>query len=174
MIAPQIADPQSVFQLVTMMQGVVQHGTGVPAGAGLNRPIAGKTGTTQDFIDAWFAGFTPGLVTVVWVGFDNPATLGDNETGAAVAAPIWHDFMAFALKHRPVLNFPQPPGVTMAAWDTGAGTVTDAFKPGQVPGASAPDRRWGWPVSPPTEAQPAPPTPSARPGWINSSLGGLY
>ena len=77
-------------------------------------------------------------MTVVWVGYDTPATLGNNETGAAVAAPIWHDYMAVALKDRPVLHFPQPPGVTMAAWDSGSGMVTDAFKPGQVPGASDP------------------------------------
>ncbi len=134
----QIADPASVFQLVNMMEGVVQRGTGVPAGAGLNHPIAGKTGTTQDFADAWFSGFTADLVTVVWVGFDNPASLGNNETGAAVAAPIWHDFMAVALKDRPALRFPEPPGVTMGQWDSGSGMVTDAFKPGQVPGASDP------------------------------------
>ena len=64
----QIADPPSVFQVVTMMQGVVLHGTGYEAGKGLNRAIAGKTGTTQDFNDAWFVGFTPDLVTAVWVG----------------------------------------------------------------------------------------------------------
>ena len=108
----QLADPASVYQLLTMMQDVVKHGTGVNAGKGLDRPIAGKTGTTQDFVDAWFAGFTPDLVTVVWVGYDNPASLGENETGGRVAAPIWHDYMAQALKHRPVLQFPQPPGVT--------------------------------------------------------------
>ena len=78
----QIADPASVFQLVTMMQGVTTRGTGVPVVAGLGHPIAGKTGTTQDFTDAWFSGFTPDLVTTVWVGFDNPASLGNNETGA--------------------------------------------------------------------------------------------
>ncbi len=132
----QIADPASVFQLVTMMQGVVQRGTGGPAGKGLNRPIAGKTGTTQDFNDAWFTGFTPDLVTAVWVGFDNPTSLGDNETGGHLAAPIWHDFMATALQGRPVLNFPMPNGVTMAQWDSGHGTITDAFKPDQTPGAS--------------------------------------
>ena len=104
--------------------------------AGLDHPIAGKTGTTQEFNDAWFSGFTPDLVTVVWVGYDNPATLGDNETGAAVAGPIWHDYMASRLKDRPALHFPQPPGVTMGQWDSGSGMVTDAFKPGQVPGAS--------------------------------------
>ncbi len=132
----QIADPASVYQLINMMQGVVQRGTGVPAGVGLRHPIAGKTGTTDDFNDAWFSGFTADLVTVVWVGFDAPATLGDNETGAAVAAPIWHEYMAVALKDRPALAFRQPPGVTLAQWDTGSGVVLDAFKPGQVPGAS--------------------------------------
>jgi len=134
----QIADPQSVFQLITMMEGVVQRGTGVPVAKDLGRPIAGKTGTTQDFSDAWFGGFTPDLVTVVWVGYDNPITLGDNETGAAVAGPIWHDYMAAALKNRPVLDFVEPPGVTMTQWSTGRGVVTDAFKPDQVPGASSP------------------------------------
>ena len=118
----QIADPASVFQLITMMQGVVQRGTGIAAGKGLNRPIAGKTGTTQDFADAWFAGFTPDMMTVVWVGFDNPASLGNNQTGGTVAAPIWHDYMAIALAGHPALAFPMPPGVSMASWDTGSGS----------------------------------------------------
>ena len=83
----EIADPQSVFQLVTMMQGVTTRGTGVPVVAGLGHPIAGKTGTTQDFTDAWFSGFTPDLVTTAWVGFDNPASLGNNETGCGGSRP---------------------------------------------------------------------------------------
>jgi penicillin-binding protein 1A len=169
----QVADPQSVFQLVTMMQGVVQRGTGVPAGAGLNRPIAGKTGTTQDFTDAWFAGFTPDLVTVVWVGFDNPTSLGENQTGAALAAPIWHDYMAIALKHRPVLTFPQPPGVTMASWSTGSGTVTDAFKPGQTPGASTPLGA-GAVAEGTTEGGPQNTSTAGGAGGVDASLGGLY
>jgi penicillin-binding protein 1A len=133
---PQIADPQSTFQLVTMMQGVVQRGTGVKAGAGLDRAIAGKTGTTQDFNDAWFVGFTPSLVTAVWIGFDNPQSLGEGETGGDLAGPVWHDYMAVALQGRPKLTFPAPDGVTLAPWNSGFGTVTDAFKPGQTPGAS--------------------------------------
>ena len=171
----QIADPQSVFQLVTMMEGVMQRGTGVPAGAGLHRPLAGKTGTTQDFTDAWFAGFSPDLVTVVWVGFDNPSTLGDNQTGSAVAAPVWHDFMAAALQGRPVLNFPQPPGVTMASWNSGSGVVTDAFKPGQVPGASGPVG--GGLVAGGGPGGPGGPESAASmsdSGGVDSSLGGLY
>ena len=132
----QLADEQSVFQTVAMMQGVVAHGTGYEAGKGLGRTaIAGKTGTTQDFNDAWFVGFTPDLVTAVWIGFDNPSSLGDKETGGAVAAPVWHDFMAVALKDRPNLPFHMPDGLTLNTW---APNVTDAFKPGQVPGLSGP------------------------------------
>ena len=132
----QIADPASIFQLVTMMQGVVARGTGYAAGAGLNRAIAGKTGTSQDFKDAWFVGFTPDLVTAVWVGFDDSTSLGEKESGGAVAAPIFHDYMAAALKDRPNLQFKMPEGVTMASWDTGFGQRKDAFKLDQAPGAS--------------------------------------
>ncbi len=170
----QIADPDSVFQLVTMMQGVVQRGTGFPAGRGLNRPIAGKTGTSQDFNDAWFVGFTPDLVTAVWVGFDQPSSLGDNETGGAVAAPIWHDYMAVALKGRPVLNFVPPPGVTLAQWDSGSGMVTDAFKDGQVPGASGPIAGGGEAVVDGGAGQPGAAPGHATAGGVDSALGGLY
>lgn len=169
---PQIADPQSTYQLITMMEGVVTRGTGRDAVKGLNRPIAGKTGTSQDFTDAWFSGFTPNLVTVVWVGFDNPSTLGQNQTGAAVAAPIWHDYMAAALKGRPVLDFPAPPGMTMAAWDTGRGRVTGAFKPGQQPGASAP-LGGGNPDLLSGDASVARSATSGAAG-VDTSLGGLY
>jgi penicillin-binding protein 1A len=136
----QVADPASVFQVVTMLQGVATRGTGARASAGLNRPIAGKTGTTQDFNDAWFIGFTPDLVTAVWLGFDTPISLGEKETGGALAAPIWHDFMAIALKNHPVLSFPAPPGVNLVKWDTGYGAVTDAFKPGTEPGTTNTDQ----------------------------------
>jgi penicillin-binding protein 1A len=170
----EIADAASVFQLVTMMQGVTTRGTGAKVAAGLGHAIAGKTGTTQDFTDAWFSGFTPDLVTTVWVGYDNPSSLGNNETGAAVAGPIWHDFMAVALKDRPVLTFQQPPGVTMASWDTGSGTVTDAFKPDQAPGASRPIGGAVASDAPSTDG--TTPTGATRPasGGVDTNLGGLY
>jgi penicillin-binding protein 1A len=175
----QIADPASVFQLINMMEGVMQRGTGAPVAAGLPaRPLAGKTGTSQEFTDAWFSGFSADLVTVVWVGFDNPATLGENETGAAVAGPIWHDYMAVALKDRPAVQFPQPPDVTMGQWDSGSGMVTDAFKPGQTPGAS--DLMIaGADISHSASAAANPDTTVAttpRPvsGGVDSSMGGLY
>ncbi|HEY4174581.1 MAG TPA: transglycosylase domain-containing protein, partial [Rhodopila sp.] len=170
---PQIADPDSTFQLITMMEGVAQRGTGEPVTKGLNRPIAGKTGTTQDFADAWFAGFTPDLVTVVWVGYDNPADLGNNETGAAVAGPIWHDYMAAALAGRPVLNFPMPPGVTMAQWDTGKGMFTNAFKANQTPGSSGPTVGGGV-ASAASSSDGASTSTAAVHGGVDSGLGGLY
>ena len=171
----QVADPQSTFQLIEMMQGVVTRGTGVPAGAGLGRQIAGKTGTSQDFNDAWFAGFTPDLVTVVWVGFDTPATLGENETGGAVAAPIWHDFMAVALKGRPNLKFVAPPDMTVATWESNYGPVTDAFKPGQVPGASSSDA--GAAAAAPeggADGGLASGAPQPASAGVDAGLGGLY
>jgi penicillin-binding protein 1A len=161
----QVGDPASAFQVVTMMQGVVQRGTGVGAVVGINHPIAGKTGTSQDFNDAWFGGFTPDLVTVVWVGFDNPATLGNNETGAAVAAPIWHDYMAFALKGRPVLQFIPPPDVNLVT----SGGVTEAFKTGQDPNASGSDAD-----SQAATASPGDATATSASSNVDSGMGGLY
>jgi penicillin-binding protein 1A len=185
-VRKRLADADSVFQLVTMMEGVVQHGTGVDVGKGLDRPIAGKTGTSENFQDGWFSGFTPQLVTTVWVGFDTPAGLGHGQAGAVVAGPIWHQFMAAALKGRPALPFVQPPGVTMAQWDSGAGMRTNAFKPGQVPGADtqpsgaggagtamAAGSSAGLPAGPPGAAAPAgPAAPQSAP--VDSSLGALY
>jgi penicillin-binding protein 1A len=130
---PQLADPESVSQLVTMMQGVMVRGTGRVADLGLQGwTPAGKTGTTEDFQDAWFTGFTPTRLTSVWVGFDNPQSLGDNEQGATVAGPIWNRLMTVALKNEPQLPFPVPPGIALR--DTGG--VTEAFKTNEASGGS--------------------------------------
>ena len=96
--------------MVSMMEGVVQRGTGARI-AELRRSIAGKTGTTNDSMDAWFVGFTADLAVGVFVGFDSPATLGAKEQGASVAVPIFKDFMAEALKGTPDVPFRIPPGV---------------------------------------------------------------
>ncbi len=167
-VRKQVADQASTFQLVTMMQGVVSRGSGVAAGVGLNRAIAGKTGTSQDFNDAWFVGFTPDLVTAVWVGFDDNTSLGEKETGGAISAPIWHDYMATALKTRPSLAFRMPDGVRMAAWDSGSGRVTDAWKPGQEPGSTQGTIGGG-------EGSSSGVAVSGGPGLgIDSGVGGLY
>src|SRR5204862_4066713 len=94
-------------ELITMMQGVVQRGTGT-AVAAVGKPLAGKTGTTSDWYDAWFVGFSPDLVAGVYVGFDDPRTLGTGEVGGHVAAPIFRDFMAQARKDAPAKQFPEP------------------------------------------------------------------
>jgi membrane carboxypeptidase/penicillin-binding protein len=90
-----------------MLRDVVLHGTAVAAGR-LKYAVAGKTGTTHDFTDAWFIGFSPSITCGVWVGFDEKKTLGDKETGARAALPIWMDFMATALpQHEFRRDFPQ-------------------------------------------------------------------
>src|SRR5204862_2316000 len=99
----------AVAQIVSMMEGVVQRGTGT-AVAAVGKPIAGKTGTTSDWYDAWFIGFSPDLAAGIYVGFDDPRTLGNGETGGHVAAPIFRDFMAAALKDKPPTPFAPPPG----------------------------------------------------------------
>lgn len=94
--------------MVSMLQEVVLHGTGAAA-AKLNHPLGGKTGTTNDFTDAWFVGFSPSITCGVWVGFDEKKTLGNKETGAVAALPIWMDFMRVALQGRESESFTAPP-----------------------------------------------------------------
>jgi penicillin-binding protein 1A len=102
-IAPAIATG-----LTQMLRGVVERGSGVGARV-LERPLAGKTGTTNDFSNAWFVGYTPSLVAGVWVGHDRPRSLGHDETGARAALPIWVGVMRAALRGQPVEEFPTPP-----------------------------------------------------------------
>jgi penicillin-binding protein 1A len=100
--------------MVSMLREVVQHGTGYSASA-LKHPLGGKTGTTNDFTDAWFVGFSPSLTCGVWVGFDEKITLGNRETGARAALPIWIDFMRVALAGRESEDFAAPPPVAPTA-----------------------------------------------------------
>lgn len=106
----QIADPRNAYQMVSILEGVVQRGTGIKIKS-LNRPLAGKTGTTNESKDAWFVGFSPDLVVGVFVGFDDPRSLGKKETGSSVAVPIFKDFMEQTLKDRPLTPFRVPPGI---------------------------------------------------------------
>jgi penicillin-binding protein 1A len=108
--------PETAYLMNRLLEGVVSDGTGAAA-ASLGRPVAGKTGTTDDFTDAWFVGYTPDLVVGVWVGFDTKRSLGSRETGAQAALPIWMAFMESALADRPVLDFPRPPAVIDVAVD---------------------------------------------------------
>ena len=114
--AQRVMSPEVAYTVTSMLESVVQHGTGRQVRA-LERPAAGKTGTTNDFHDAWFIGYTPEIVAGVWVGFDNQASLGRRESGGRVAAPIWLTFMQEALEGQPVTDFPIPPGVRFVLQD---------------------------------------------------------
>jgi penicillin-binding protein 1A len=137
----QIVDPASAYQMVSMLEGVVQRGTGRRI-AELGKTLGGKTGTTNDNLDTWFVGFSPDLAVGVFVGFDQPRTLGEKDTGSSVAAPIFKLFMKDSLDGVVTPDFRIPPGVRMV-WidhDTGArsssgarGAILEAFKPGTEP-----------------------------------------
>jgi penicillin-binding protein 1A len=112
-IEEEVLSKQTAYVITNMLEGVVKRGTGRWAiGKRLGRPVAGKTGTTNDFVDAWFVGFVPDLVAAVWVGYDKgQVSLGDRMAGGVVAAPIWRDFMEKALLDIPPKEFPIPEGI---------------------------------------------------------------
>ena len=136
----KIADPGSAFQIVTMMEGVVQRGTGAAVKT-VGAPIAGKTGTSNEFRDAWFIGFTPDLVAGVYIGFDDPDSLGNDETGGHIAAPVFRDFMIEALRGTPATAFHTPPEMrlyrvsptTGLAAALGGQAIYEGYKPGTEP-----------------------------------------
>jgi penicillin-binding protein 1A len=137
----RVIDKSTAYIITNLLQGVIQHGTGWRAKA-LNRPAAGKTGTTNNLYDAWFVGYTPGYVTGVWVGFDEEKSLGAGETGSRAACPIWLQFMQTILQDKPVRVFQVPDGVVFAKIDAETGmlaipeskeTIFECFKEGTVP-----------------------------------------
>lgn len=117
-----VFSPATTYLMTHLLRGVVENGTGRYA-RWLNRPAAGKTGTTNDFTDAWFIGYTPQLVAGVWVGYDDRHSLGNRMSGGAVACPIWTKFMKEALAKEPVLDFPVPTGVTFVKIDPETGLL---------------------------------------------------
>ena len=149
----RVIEPVTAYIITRLMEGVVQNGTGWRVKA-LKRPVAGKTGTTNELKDAWFIGFTPDLITAVWTGHDDHTSMGRGETGSRTASPIWVDFMQVACQNRPVRAFPVPKGVAFAPIDrktgllAGPGTekiIVESFKPGTQPtqSAAAADRAYG-------------------------------
>ncbi|WP_119678120.1 penicillin-binding protein 1A [Indioceanicola profundi] len=138
---PQVADPRHTYQIVSMLEGVVQRGTGIRIRE-VGKPLAGKTGTTNDSLDAWFVGFSPDLAVGIFVGYDQPRSLGTRETGSSIAVPIFRDFMAAALEGQPATPFRMPPGLRLVRVDaeTGRparpgdrGAIWEAFIPGTEP-----------------------------------------
>jgi penicillin-binding protein 1A len=138
----QVLDPVTAYQMVGILEGVVLRGTGADI-ASLGRPLGGKTGTTDDFKDAWFVGFSPDLVCAIYVGFDQPRTLGKKEAGSRIAVPIFKQFMGEALAATPRTPFRIPPGVRLVKVDAHNGdlptaatekVIIEAFRPGTEPG----------------------------------------
>lgn len=119
--APRVIDARNAFIMNSMMQSVIRNGTAAKALQLGRSDIAGKTGTTNDHFDAWFAGYSPKQVAIAWIGFDKPQTLGKNETGAAAALPIWMKYMASALRNLPDEGMPMPDGISVINIDPTTG-----------------------------------------------------
>jgi len=140
--------PEVAYIMTSIMRSVIDEGTAHAAAGKLRRPVAGKTGTTNDQKDAWFVGFTPDLLAAVWVGFDDGKLLGKGEAGAKTALPIWIDFMSKALTGRPTKEFVPPPGIVIQRVDKATGllpapgqdtnTIDEVFLPDTVPTEVAP------------------------------------
>jgi penicillin-binding protein 1A len=136
-----VLDPMTAYQMTSMLQGVVQRGTGTALRA-VGKPVAGKTGTTNDEKDVWFVGFTPELAVGVYLGYDKPRHIARGATGGHIAAPVVRDFLKMALADKPALEFRVPPGIKLIRIDpkTGLrtppgaqGAILEAFKPGTAP-----------------------------------------
>jgi penicillin-binding protein 1A len=177
----QIIDPRTAYQIVSMLQGVVQRGTAAYSiGAQIPKPLAGKTGTSSDAKDIWFVGFSPDLVAGVFVGFDNPRTLGAHEQGSTVAAPIFRDFMKGALADAPATPFRVAPGIELIPVDARSGTPVPAGTPGSIMEAFKAGTAFAdEPIlgaadygMPPQQQQPAPNQPP--PASVGEGTGGLY
>ena len=171
----QVLDPLTAYQMTSILEGVVQRGTAQTVKA-VGKPLAGKTGTTNDAKDVWFVGFSPDLAVGVFLGFDQPKSLGNAATAGQYAAPVFRDFMQMALKDKPATPFRVPPGIKLirvnastgmrAGQGEGGGTILEAFKPGTTP----PDT-----YSPPAEAEiPQADVSPAAQRAVGVGTGGLY
>jgi len=139
----RVLDAMTAYQITSMMEGVVQRGTAGGAGfqKEVGKPIAGKTGTTNDEKDAWFIGFSPEMVVGVYIGYDKPRHLGRGGTGGQLAAPIVRDFLKVALADRPAIPFRVPAGIKLIRVNPRTGmragpgepSIFEAFKPGTAP-----------------------------------------
>jgi penicillin-binding protein 1A len=137
----KVIEKSTAYIMTSLLEGVVKHGTGRRVRA-LKRPVAGKTGTTNNLFDAWFVGYTPQFITGVWVGLDEEAPLSKGETGSRAASPIWLGFMQRVLENEPVKVFQAPEGIVFAKIDADTGllpvpeskdVIFECFKEGTVP-----------------------------------------
>ncbi|OQW54113.1 MAG: penicillin-binding protein [Proteobacteria bacterium SG_bin9] len=175
----QVMDPMTAYQITSMMEGVVQRGTATTIRE-VGKPIAGKTGTTNDEKDVWFVGFSPDLAIGVYIGYDKPRHLGRGQTGGHLAAPVVRDFMKVALADKPAVPFRVPAGIKLIRVDSKSGmrvgpgeggrTILEAFKPGTAP----PDNYSVIGVADADGRAPLPGFPDADRTILRSGTGGLY
>ena len=175
----QVLDSRTAYQITSILQGVIQRGTGASIGV-VGKPLAGKTGTSNEARNLWFVGFSPDLAAGIYVGFDDNRSLGRSEQAAYVAAPIFRDFMMEALNDAPPTPFRVAPGIEMVSIDrmsgqpsSGPGSILEAFRPGTAPGEYfGPDTvDGGLPQQAVTTGgQPQ----SAPPASVGEGTGGLY
>lgn len=174
----QVLDSMTAYQITSMMEGVVQSGTATVVRE-VGKPVAGKTGTTNDEKDAWFIGFSPDLVVGIYIGYDKPRNLGKGGTGGHLAAPVAKDFLKLALADKPAVPFRVPAGIKLIRVDAKSGmragpgdsgrTILEAFKPGTAP----PDNYAVIGVAD-AEGRSLSVSPDADRAVIRSGTGGLY
>jgi penicillin-binding protein 1A len=169
----RVIDARNAFIMDSLMQDVTRYGTAAVVAKLGRRDLAGKTGTTNDFVDGWFCGYQPELVGVAWVGFDQPKTLGKNQTGGRVALPIWIDYMGKALKGVPEAQRNVPEGVVAARADADPAAPADAraseffyreFLPNKDPAGATP-APGATKSEPPPPGPPPPLSPTERPNF---------
>ena len=174
----QVIDPMTAYQITSMMEGVVQRGTATVV-RGVGKPIAGKTGTTNDEKDTWFVGFSPDVAVGLYIGYDKPRPLGRGQTGGHLAAPIVADFLKIALADKPAVPFRVPAGIKLIRIDPKSGmrvspgsgerAILEAFKPGTSP----PDNYSVIGVVD-ADGRPLTVSPDSERTIIRSGTGGLY
>jgi penicillin-binding protein 1A len=191
-VREQVMSPYTAYQITSMLQGVVERGTGQKVKV-VGKPVAGKTGTSNDERDAWFIGYTPNMTVGVYVGYDNPKPMGKKRTGGELAAPIVADFMKLALKDKAAVPFHVPRAIELIPINATSGkraifgqegTILEAFKPGDEPpentrligqtaegGASGAKKGGGVVLVPPTKKA-APSAPAGN--GLTDAGGGLY
>ena len=140
-VPEQVMRPETAYLVTYLLKGVIEHGTGWKARE-LGRPAAGKTGTANDYRDAWFIGFTPDLLAGVWIGYDDHRRIGSRETGGRTALPVWLDFMKNAVARTEPSDFSVPEGIVFKDVDPRSGllstekctqSIREAFLPGSEP-----------------------------------------
>jgi penicillin-binding protein 1A len=185
-VRPEVMNPFTAYQITSMLEGVVDRGTGRKL-LSVGKPVAGKTGTSNEERDAWFIGYTPDLTVGVFVGYDNPKPMGRKRTGGELAAPVVADFMKMALRDKPATPFRVPKGIELMPINvkTGQrdlfgepGVILEAFKPGDEPPEQTKiigdqlAATGGLPIDTPYEE--APENSAVIEGGLTTGTGGLY